>query len=268
MPRAKRYHIPGYVWHITHRCHQSEFLLKFARDRRRWMHWLFEARKRYGLCILNFTVTSNHVHLLVCDSGDKRAIARSIQLIASRTAQEFNQRKNRNGAFWQDRYHATAVENGEHLRQCVVYIDMNMVRAGVVSHPSRWEFCGYNEIQKPRKRYSLIDHGRLHAFAGSSSGEHFRSSHMAWIDEALRADACQRKSRWTESIAVGSRGFAARIKEELGYRARGRRIEESATGSELREPFSGYRADFDIENSVLSQNNRYFWNQSHELPVC
>ena len=29
MPRANRHYIPGYVWHITHRCHKKEFLLKF-----------------------------------------------------------------------------------------------------------------------------------------------------------------------------------------------------------------------------------------------
>ena len=51
MARAKRHYLPGYAWHITHRCHEREFLLKFGRDRRRWMQWLFEAKKRYGLCI-------------------------------------------------------------------------------------------------------------------------------------------------------------------------------------------------------------------------
>jgi len=54
-------------------------------------------------------VTSNHVHLLVKDTGGE-AIAQSMQLIAGRTAQEYNQRKNRHGAFWEDRYHATAVQ--------------------------------------------------------------------------------------------------------------------------------------------------------------
>ena len=37
----------------------------------------------------------------------------------------------RKGAFWEDRYHATVIEKGEHLLRCIVYIDMNMVRAGV-----------------------------------------------------------------------------------------------------------------------------------------
>ena len=97
MPRASRHYIPGYVWHITHRCHKKEFLLKFARDRRRYLQWLFEARKRYGLSVLNYMATSNHIHLLVRDNGDRDVIPKSIQLIAARTGQELNQRKNRKG---------------------------------------------------------------------------------------------------------------------------------------------------------------------------
>ena len=54
MARAKRHYIPGHIWHITHRCHKREFLLKFAKDRRRWLQWLFEAKKRYGVAILNY----------------------------------------------------------------------------------------------------------------------------------------------------------------------------------------------------------------------
>jgi len=84
-------------------------------------------------------------------------IPRSIQLIAGRTAREYNQRKKRKGAFWEDRYHATAVETGNHLIRCLTYIDLNMVRAGVVRHPDQWVYGGYHEIQNPKQRYSLID---------------------------------------------------------------------------------------------------------------
>ena len=41
MPRANRHFVPGQLWHITHRCHEKVFLLKFARDRRRYLRWLF-----------------------------------------------------------------------------------------------------------------------------------------------------------------------------------------------------------------------------------
>jgi putative transposase len=51
-----------------------------------------------------------------------------MQLVAGRIGQDYNQRKCRKGAFWEDRYHATAVESGDHLARCMVYIDTNMVR--------------------------------------------------------------------------------------------------------------------------------------------
>lgn len=121
MTRANRHHLPGYVWHITHRCHKREFLLKFDKDKKRWVYWLFEAKKRFGLRILNYTVTSNHIHLLVYD-GKVNVIPKSIQLIAGRTGREYNLRKNRKGAFWEDRYHATAIKTGNHLMRCLAYI--------------------------------------------------------------------------------------------------------------------------------------------------
>jgi len=165
MRHANRYFLPGHVWHITHRCHQKAFLLKFARDRRRYLRWVFEAKKRFGLSVLNYRVTSNHIHLLVKDTGPN-VIAQSMQLIAGRTAQEYNQRKGRRGAFWEDRYHATAIETDEHLHRCLVYIDLNMVRAGAVSHPVKWLHSGYHEIQEPPERYAVIDQQGLIELCG------------------------------------------------------------------------------------------------------
>ena len=111
MARAKRHYIPGQIWHLTHRCHKREFLLKLITDRRKWIQWLYKAKKRYGLVMLNYTVTSNYIHLLVLDQEGRDAIPQSIKLVAGRTVQEYNLRKSRKGAFWEDRYHATAVES-------------------------------------------------------------------------------------------------------------------------------------------------------------
>ena len=81
MPRANRYFLPGHVWHLTHRCHERDYLFKFARDRSRYLRWLYEARKRFGLCILNYVVTSNHIHLLVKDT-EEGVIVQSMQFVA------------------------------------------------------------------------------------------------------------------------------------------------------------------------------------------
>jgi putative transposase len=227
MPRANRYYLPGAVWHITHRCHDRQFLLRFERDRRRWRYWLYEARKRYGLTVLNYIATSNHVHLLMQDTAPG-TIWRGMQLLAGRTAQEYNQRKSRKGAFWDDRYFATAVENDEHLVRCLVYIDLNMVRAGVVSHPAQWQVSGYHEIQTPPQRYRIIDEGALCRLTQISGGTALRAAHRQWVACCLSEHRLERDPKWTAAIAVGSEGYVSRMKGLLGPRAYHRSIDEGS----------------------------------------
>jgi len=262
MARANRHYIPGHVWHITHRCHKREFLLRFARDRRRWLRWLFEGKKRFGTCILNYAVTSNHIHLLVRDGQEGEVIPQTMQLIAGRTGQEYNQRKKRNGAFWEDRYHATAVEAGSHLVRCMVYIDLNMVRAGIVTHPSEWPFSGYNEIQNPRERYSLIDHESLMKLVGVGTMEALKESYRGWVGESLAVQGRKREPIWTESIAVGSEGFVRQTKAGLGIKAIGREVIGEKGVCELREPEIPYSPNIGDENDDLRHQNTYFWDIS------
>ena len=127
MPRRKRIHIPGFLRHITHRCHKKEHLLKFKKDRK----------------------------------GRKELISKSMQLMSGATGQAYNSRKNCKGAFWEDRFYTTAIESGVHLLRCMAYIELNMVRAGAVKHPRDWKFCGYNKILDPPRRYGLIDRKAL-----------------------------------------------------------------------------------------------------------
>jgi len=260
MARAKRHYLPGHIWHITHRCHKKEFLLKFSKDRKRWLQWLYKARKRYGLTILNYMVTSNHIHLLVADDGDRDVIPRSMQLIAGRTGQEFNQRKSRNGAFWEDRYHATAIEDGDHFFRCCAYIDLNMVRAGVVSHPSEWPCCGYNEIQKPRRKNILIDYEKFMELLGTDNYEQARQDHRGWAAELLGQSPADRDDKWTKSIAVGSKEFVERVKVKLGILAQGRNMTGTGVGYQLREPATSYMHHLGAEKDDIGPENGYFWN--------
>jgi len=267
MPRANRYHIPGQVWHITHRCHKREFLFKFARDRKCWLQWLYEAKKRYHLCILNYMVTSNHIHLLVVDD-ESDAISSSIQLIAGRTAQAFNRRKGRKGAYWEDRYHATAIESGEHLLRCLVYMDMNMVRAGVVSHPSEWRHCGYHEIEQPPSRYRLIDRERLIALCGMQSDNQLVTQHREWIEQAIHDGMAKREDKWSEAVAVGNAGFVERLQQQMGKQAAGRKVREVGDAYVLREPDIAYHAHFDAEKECLSMDNGVYFDENHDKSTC
>jgi REP element-mobilizing transposase RayT len=260
MPRANRYFLPGYIWHITHRCHKREFLLKFNRDKKRWISWLFEAKKRYGLCVLNYMATDNHIHLLVMDNGNHECIPKSIQLVAGRTGQEFNQRKNRKGAFWEDRYHATAVARADYLMQCMDYIDMNMVRAGVVYHPAEWPFCGYHELMLGKQRYRLINSEKLAQVLGVASSSEMPTMRQRSIKALLKKEDLQRQRKWTESIAVGSQTFVETVKDKLGFRAKTRFVHQGNENHELREAVVPYSTIFSTENDALSPNIGLFWD--------
>ena len=268
MPRANRHFIPGHVWHITHRCHKREFLLKFGKDRQRWMQWLYQAKKRHGLVILNYVVTSNHVHLIVHGKDGKETIPNSIQLVAGRTGQEYNQRKKRKGAFWEDRYHATAIETGEHLLRCIVYVDLNMVRAGVVNHPEDWPHGGYNEIQRPRRRNVLIDYETLSHLSGFSNFEDFQSSHRRWVQSELSDGELKRDDSWVQSLATGSQSFVEAVKKQLHAFAIDRSVRKKADGFELRELQSPYKAVLDTEKSDMAGENLCFWDKNDGISGC
>jgi REP element-mobilizing transposase RayT len=260
MPRANRHFLPGYIWHITHRCHQRKFLLKFARDRRRYLHWLFEARKRYGLSVLDYIVTSNHIHLLVKDTG-ANVISESMQLIAGRIAQEYNQRKGKQGAFWEDRYHATAIEADEHLHRCLVYIDLNMVRAGVVNDPGEWKESGFSEIQKLRKRYAIIDLKSLSELSGLDVRD-FQRAHRQWIEQRMANGLAARDECWSEAIAVGSRSFVEKLKSDLGIKAVHRDVIGADGIYALRESAEAYATHFNGESEALMSQNSFLWDET------
>ena len=106
------------------------------------------------------------------------------------------------GAYRENRYHATAVESGDHPARCMVYIDTDMVRAGVVNHRLMWHFSGYNEIQEPRRKNVLIDYERLQRLLGEGAYDQLRSSHKGWVEDYLGEGEKARHEEWSDSITA------------------------------------------------------------------
>ncbi len=82
----------------------------------------------------------------------------------------YNRRHNRRGYFWGDRFKSVIVENGETLINCLAYIDLNPLRAGLVERPEeyRWNSLGYhiqtgNEGNFLSLDFGLKEFGVLHA---------------------------------------------------------------------------------------------------------
>jgi hypothetical protein len=121
------------------------------------------------------------------------------------------------------------------LIHCLVYIDLNMVRAGAVKHPSEWAHCGYSEIQKPRERYTIVDLPKLSGLCGFREVADFQQARRQWVSEALSREIGGRDERWSEAIAVGDFTFVDKVKSELGFKAMHRRVTEVTGTYTLRE---------------------------------
>jgi len=215
MPRADRYMLGGYTYHLTHRCHNRAFLLRFAKDRDAYREWLRVGVNRYRVPVFAYAITSNHVHLVV-HVRDRDAVGRLMDLAAGATARQYNRRKRRSGAFWEGKYHATAVESGVHLWRCLRYVDLNMVRVGRVSHPVEWRWCGYDELMGQRERYRILDIDALLQHLDVAAFSSFRESYTADIEREIAARTVTRETAWTEGLAVGSRPFVERVVREVG----------------------------------------------------
>ncbi len=69
--------------------------------------------------------------------------------------------KNRKGFFWAERFKSVIVENGDTLINCLAYIDLNPVRAGIVKRPEEYRFCslGYHVQTGNKDRFLSLDFG-------------------------------------------------------------------------------------------------------------
>jgi len=142
-------------------------------------------------------------------------------------------------AYWGDNYHATAVEEGSHLWRCLVYIELNMVRCGVVKHPSEWEWNGIGEILGKRRRYRLLDIERLCWRLRTDDLSELRRS-LEWsLADRISRNQLKRELCWTQALAVGSKQFVKAMQPGIAVR-REVVIEESGDSWVLREDAMPY----------------------------
>jgi hypothetical protein len=76
-------------------------------------------------------------------------------------ARYYNRRHNRRGYFWGDRFKSVIVDKGETLVNCLAYIDLNPLRAGIVDRPEeyRWNSLGYHMQTNNRDKFLSTDFG-------------------------------------------------------------------------------------------------------------
>jgi putative transposase len=136
----------------------------------------------------------------------------------------------------------------------MVYIDLNMVRAGVVTYPEDWYWSGYCEIQKPPQRYTVIDTNALLELFGITHLEQYQRIHKGWIEDALKAEDNQRMLTWTQNLAVGSQDYVKSVKSALGLAGSHRTVVTKDDAHLLKEPVTPYMVYLGHEKLALSND--------------
>jgi len=162
----------------------------------------------YFVEILGFCLLGNHFHILVkmfpehkftdedikkryaAFYGDDRAfsdgwipslreklsnISEFVREIKVGFTRYYNKLHNRRGYFWGDRFKSVIVENGETLINCLAYIDLNPIRAGLVERPEdyRWNSLGYHIQTGNKGDFLSLDFG-LKEFAVKTAEERLK----------------------------------------------------------------------------------------------
>ena len=195
MPRIRRLIINDEtaVYHVMSRTALDGFPLgDVEKDFMLDLIWRYSSL--YLVEILGFCLMGNHFHLLVrmfpehkyTDEdiqkryenfyGDDRMFAAGwipslreklsslsefVKEIKQTFSRYYNKKHHRRGTLWGERFKSLIVENGETLINCLAYIDLNPLRAGLVVRPEdyRWNSLGYHIQTGNKGNFLSLDFG-------------------------------------------------------------------------------------------------------------
>jgi len=147
VPRAKRLDLPGVPQHVIQRGNDRQPCFFRNTDYLRYLQDLRDAAFKFGCRIHAYVLMSNHVHLLVTPE-QAGGIGRMMQAIGRRYVRYINGTRGRTGTLWEGRYKACLVDSERYVLTCYRYIELNPVRAAMVTDPDqhRWSSYRHNAL--------------------------------------------------------------------------------------------------------------------------
>jgi putative transposase len=282
MPRTQRLKISDEtsVYHVMSRTALDGFPLGDIE-----MDFMLELIRKYSKLylveILGFCLMGNHFHLLVkmfpeykftdedikkryvAFYGDDRSfsygqvpslreklsnLSEFVREIKVGFARYYNRRYNRRGYFWGERFKSVIVEKGETLINCLAYIDLNPLRAGLVDRPEeyRWNSLGYHIQSGNKDNFLSLDFG-LQEFGILDAKERLRG-YRRYVYEAGAVDRSEIGQRKVikEAVVKKERKKEFKISRVDRFRYRTRYFTDSGIIGTKEFVFANYQRFKDI----------------------
>lgn len=224
MPRKPRFFLPDIPVHIIQRGHSREPVFFEDSDYRAYLDWMGEAARRYDCAIHAYVLMTNHIHILATPK-DKQGISRLMQYIGRRYVPYMNHAYGTSGTIWEGRYKASLINDEQYLFTCMRYIELNPVRASMVSRPGRYRWSSYRANAQGKEDTLLTAHP-LYVGLGktkASRRDAYKALFRAHIDEEILKDI---RAAWQTGTPLGNDYFKKKIerklKSKVGQARRGR----------------------------------------------
>ncbi|MEJ2321935.1 MAG: transposase [Gammaproteobacteria bacterium] len=164
MPRRPRMYIPGFPYHIVQRGNNRKACFLDQEHFALYLELWKEISARYGVAVHAYCLMTNHIHFLVTPETQE-AVSNTMKVIGSRYAYYFNKQLNRTGTLWEGRHKASLIQSERYLLTCYRYIELNPVRACMVSQPEEYHWSshginawGDNGWLKSHQEYLKLGH--------------------------------------------------------------------------------------------------------------
>jgi len=150
MPRPKRIHYEGAVYHVTSRGNERRKIVVDDTDRWMFVRLLGEVVEENQVICHAWVLMDNHYHLMLETPAPNLSIA--MKHLNALYTQRFNRKYHRSGHLFQGRYKALVVEKDTYLKELCRYVVLNPVRAKMVKRPKDWKWGSYRAtagLEKP-----------------------------------------------------------------------------------------------------------------------
>lgn len=142
MARLSRLTLPGHPHHVIQRGNNRQSIFASTDDYQTMLDLLDENARKFSVAIHAYVLMGNHFHLLVTpDTAD--GLPQMMQAVGRRYVRYFNDRQKRTGTLWEGRYKSTLIQTERYLLACMAYIDLNPVRANMVSQAKDYPWSSH-----------------------------------------------------------------------------------------------------------------------------
>ncbi len=158
MPRKSRFYLPGVPAHIVQRGNCRQAVFYDENDYLAYLRWLAEGAEKHGCQVHAYVLMTKHVHILVTPQA-ATAISLLIQYLGRHYVTYINRTYGKTGSLWEGRHKGCVIDSEQYLLACMRYIELNPVRAGMVSKPSDYEWSSYHMNAIGQNDKVVIPHG-------------------------------------------------------------------------------------------------------------